>query len=777
MDTKTLYDLEFGYLLNLISSYASSSSGKAAIQGLKPLSSLSAIEERFHYLREIKACLWDRSLPLPHIPDILPFLKKAQIDGQILEPLEIFLIGQFLEVAQKVRRYWQEHQKEAPHTAQFIERIDPLLALKGQITRSVNAQAEILDTASPTLKVLRQKVQSLKSKIKSTLNQILDNPSYRSFWQEKLISVRNHRYVVAIKSEYQSFFKGIVHDFSRSKATCFVEPLEILPLNNELQMAIAEAEEEERRILKTLTSEIALKAESLLLNYKILTQMDVLIALSQYTTEFDCAFPKFEKQVYFKAARHPLLYWREKKENPEKKVVPIDLYLTPPTRILIISGPNAGGKTVALKTLGLFVLMAQSGIPVPAEEAIIPFYKAVFTDIGDEQDLTDEMSTFSGHLRRLKEINERAAPNTLILIDEIGKGTDPAQGAALAMAFLDAFKEKGSQVVVTTHYDGLKSYGLKEKVALNAAVGIDMKNLKPTYRLIYDTLGTSFALEIAGKLGIKRQILERAQGYLKKLGGTGAEIMHEVLKIKENLQKRRNFILKLLQQLLQLNRKQKALLKEIEDKREEIYLKERQRLEALMQDIEKAIRHRQRQGGQRREQTIYHLKEKKRLLKEVKRQLAVGLTKEELVLKPGMWVRLSSKFGHKTAQVKAVSPESVEVLIGNLRWQVPRSGIEEVIGKAPSLPQGVRLNTVSTPTSEINLLGKQVDEALMEVEKAIDTAVLCGLKQMRVIHGLGTGRLRAAIQEYLKSHPQVAEFKEALPHEGGQGVTVIRIKE
>jgi DNA mismatch repair protein MutS2 len=229
----------------------------------------------------------------------------------------------------------------------------------------------------------------------------------------------------------------------------------------------------------------------------------------------------------------------------------------------------------------------------------------------------------------------------------------------------------------------------------------------------------------------------------------------------------------LLQQLLHLNRRQKALLKDIENKRAEIYLKEKQRLETLMQDIEKAIRHLQKQGGQ----NIHHLKEKKRLLKEVKKQLTVSLTKEELALKPGMWVRLSSKFGHKTAQVKAVLPESVEVIIGNLRWQVPKSGIEEVIGKAPGLPQGVRVNTVSTPTSEINLLGKQVDEAIMEVEKAIDTAVLCGLKQMRIIHGLGTGRLRAAIQEYLKSHPQVAEFKEALPHEGGQGVTVIRIKE
>jgi DNA mismatch repair protein MutS2 len=772
MDTKTLQDLEFDCLLNLISSYASSASGKAAIQALRPLSSLAAVKERFHYIREIKACLWDRSLPLPHVPDILSFLKKAQIGGQMLEPSEIFIIGQFLEVTQRVHRYWQEHQKEAPCTAQLIKKIDPLLELKRKITQSVNAQGEILDTASPTLKALRQKVQSLKTKIKTTLNQLLDNPSYRSFWQEKLISVRNHRYVVAIKSEYQPFFKGIVHDFSRSKATCFVEPLEILPLNNELQMAIAEAEEEERRILKALTSEITLKAESLLLNHKILTQLDVLIALAQYTTEFDCAFPKFEERIYFKAARHPLLYWKEKKEKPDKKVVPINLYLTPPTRILIISGPNAGGKTVALKTLGLFVLMAQSGIPVPAEEAIMPFYKAVLSDIGDEQNLSDEMSTFSAHLRRLKEMSERADHNTLILVDEIGKGTNPTQGAALAMAFLDTFKEKGSQIVVTTHYDGLKSYGLKEEVALNAAVSIDMKNLKPTYQLIYDTLGVSFALEIAGKLGIKRQILERAQVYLKKLGGAGAEIMHEVLKIKENLQKRKNFVLKLLQQLLHLNRKQKALLKEIENKREEIYLKERQRLEALMQDIEKAIRHLQRQGGD-----IHHLKEKKRLLKEVKRQLAVSLTKEELVLKPGMWVRLSSKFGRKTAQVKTVFPESVEVIIGNLRWQVPKSGIEEVIGKAPSLPQGVKVNTVSTPTSEINLLGKQVDEALMEVEKAIDTAVLCGLKQMRIIHGLGTGRLRAAIQEYLKSHPQVAEFKEALPHEGGQGVTVIRIKE
>ncbi len=772
MDAKTLQDLEFNVFLDFLSTYASSLSGKRAVKVLMPLFNSKEIEKKYKYIKEIKAWLWDPKFPLPQVPDLSFIFKQRPPEG-ILNPTDIFLVGQFLTLGARIKKYWEERQREAPSIWDMLQDLDPLIPLRQTISRSVNAKGEVLDSASPQLKGLRENVQNLKAKIRETLNQLLESPSYKSFWQEKLIFLRQNRYVVALKSEYQPFLKGIVHDYSRSKATCFIEPLEILPLNNELQVAIKEAEEEEKRILKSLTQAIQHHAEVFERNQKILTALDVFIAIGKFARDYDCSFPIFDKNLFFKEVRHPILYWQEKRHHT-KRVVPINLHLERDKRVVIISGPNAGGKTVALKTLGLCVLMAQSGIPIPAAEAVMPVFQAVFSDIGDDQNLIYEMSTFSAHLKRLNEIEAQAREGALVLIDEMGKGTNPTEGVALSMAFLDALRQKGAQVVVTTHFDGLKVYGLKEKGVLNVAVGFDTRDFKPTYQLHYGSFGTSFAIEIARKMGLRPYLLEKAHFYLQKIGGKAVEVISEIMQLKEELRQKRQFVVKLLQKIILLHKRQKKLVGEIEAQKAEIYHQYKARLDALLENIERNIRglSKKKQGPLK---TIEGLQRQKQILKEVKANLAAKVTPEPSLV-PGCWVKLSAQLGHKIAQVKKITPEAVEVTVGSLRFQIPFASIEKVVDSPPHLPQGVNVKTQSAPTSEVYLLGKRVDEALPEIEKAIDTALLCGLKQIRIVHGLGTGRLRAAIWDHLKTLPQVAEFTEASQYEGGQGVTIVKIR-
>ncbi|HDD43619.1 MAG TPA: hypothetical protein ENG63_01980 [Candidatus Desulfofervidus auxilii] len=757
MDLKTLQDLEFNHFLELITNYAVSNPGKNEILTLRPINSLSLLKERFQIVKEIKSRLWDKNFPFPKISNISSLLAKVKIKDFFLSPEEIYVIGEHLDIAAKIYHYWEEHQKECPTVFKFIHSIQTIPSLQKKIKQSVNAQGEILDTASLEIKKIRLKIKQLKAKIKAELDSILHTPAYRAYWQEKIISIRQGRYVVSVKSEFQPFLKGIIHDYSRSRATCFIEPFEILPFNNQLQMLIKEEEEEKKKILIDLTKTIANEINTLLNNQKILAKLDALTAIAQYAIEFDGTFPKFSDQIYFKKAYHPLLLWQEKKEN-QKKVVSIDLKISPPTKLLIISGPNAGGKTVALKTLGLFILMLQAGIPVPAEEAYFPIFEHVFSDIGDEQMLVSGMSTFSAHLKRLQNILEKIKGRTLILIDEIGKGTHPSEGIALGMSFLDEFKAKGAITVVTTHHDILKVYGLKDKEALNVAVGIDTKSLTPTYQLIYNTVGMSCALEIAEKLGVERQILEKAKNYLGK--SEKNYFLSELIKLKNELETRKNLIFKLFSSILFLKERWENIIRQIEEKG----------IDKLLSKIEQTIK-----SVQQKKEDLEILKMQRQALKELK-NISISSFKEPLKIKPGDWVKLSNRFGQKIAQVKWVGEDKVEVIIGNWRCQIPKNEIKEIVKKAQVLHKAVNVHTLSAPVSEIYLLGKKVDEALTEIEKAIDIAVLYGLKQMRIIHGLGSGRLRTAIQNYLKVHPQVAGFRDGHAHEGGQGVTIVDIR-
>ncbi|CAD7781614.1 MAG: Endonuclease MutS2 [Candidatus Methanoperedenaceae archaeon GB50] len=775
MDPKTLQDLGFFQILECISTYTHSAPGRAVIGSLRPIVDMDILKQRLECVREIKGLLWDKNLPRPSIPDISFILPKTKVENDFLSPAEILLVAEHLSMVNKIYSYWQQKEKECPKINTLISQLHLLPEVLHQIKKTIDVQGEIIDTASITLKKIRKSIQRLKTKIKNLLHELLNTAQYSSYWQEKIISVHNNRYLVSVKSKYQSFIKAIVHDYSRSKATCFVEPLEILPLNNQLQLLIEEEQEEKKRILLELTHIIGHHCESLLQNQKLIALLDTYMAIAQYALEFDGAFPRFTDKIYFKKAYHPILLWKERKER-QGRAVPVDLKLSPPAKVLIISGPNAGGKTMALKTMGILVLMLQTGIPVPTEEASLPIFNKIFSDIGDDKALEYQMSTFSAHLKRLQEILNAIQDHTLILIDEIGRGTNPSEGSALAMSFLDTFKAKKAWTIVTTHYEGLKAYALQKKDALNVAVGIESKTLRPTYQLLYNTMGMSCALKIAERMGIEKEILEKAQGYLREWDGNIHFSLQEILKSKEELMTRKEYLLKLLSGLVALKEKEKRLLKEIEEKKWEIYLKKEKNINSLLQEVEQTVKVIRRQKRDKEEDIKLLEAQRQRLIQVKKSFLTFPPSRTELEPKPNDWVKLSYRFNHKIAQVKRVEGEMVEAIVGTLRCQVPKYEIEEIIGKAPLLSQGINIHAHTKPKTELNLLGKRVDEALWEVEKAIDKAALYGLKQMRIVHGLGSGQLRAAIRKYLETHPQVAVFKDALPKEGGQGVTIVEIE-
>jgi len=775
MDPKTLQDLGFFQILKYISTYAHSAPGKAMINTLKPLTDKDIIKQRLECVREIKDLLWDKNLPYPTIPDISFILPKTRVENDFLSPAEILLVTEHLSAVNKIYSYWQQKEKDCPKIHALISQLHLLPEVLYRLKKTINVQGEIVDTASVTLNEIRKSIQRLKTKIKTFLNDLLNTPQYSSYWQGKIISLYNNRYLVSVKSEYQSFIKAIVHDYSRTKATCFVEPLEILPLNNQLQLLMEEEQEEKKRILLELTHTIGHHCESLLQNQRLIALLDTYMAIAQYSLEFDCAFPKFSDKVFLKKAYHPVLLWKEKKER-QGRAVPIDLKFSPPIKVLVISGPNAGGKTMALKTMGVLVLMSQTGMPVPTEEAFLPVFNQIFSDMGDDKALEYQMSTFSAHLNRLQEILNAIKGNTLILIDEIGRGTNPTEGSALAMSFLDTFKTKKAWTVVTTHYEGLKAYALQRQDVLNAAVGINSETLRPTYQLLYNTMGMSCALEIAERMGIEKEILEKAQGYLREWNGNVSSSLQEILKCKEELITRKEYLLKLLSNLVALKEKQERLLKEIEEKKWEVYLKKEKNINFLLQEVEQTVKVIRRQKREKETDVRLLEAQKERLIQVKKDFLTSTPSRTELELKQNDWVRLSFRFNHKIVQIKRVEGEMVEVMAGNVRCHVPKCEIEEIIGKAPLLSQGINVHAHTKPKTEINLLGKRVDEALLEVEKAIDKAALYGLKQMRIVHGLGTGQLRTAIHKYLETHPQVAVFKDAVPKEGGQGVTIVEIQ-
>ncbi len=508
MNERTLRVLEFDKIIGRLMTYASSSLGKEAIEEVRPIQDTDEVQRALKETSEARTICQTEEFPLRGLVDVRSAVKRASI-GSTLQPDELLNIAQVCTCSRRVHRFFQDKAEEYVLLAEHRAGLTPLRHLEDVIGQAISEYGEVKDSASSKLRQLRQEIRNGQAKVKQRLDSLVRSTTTQKYLQEPIVTVRNDRYVVPVKQEYRGQVPGIIHDQSASGATLFIEPMSVVEANNELRRVLLEEEREVERILQELTSNVAAEVEPLQENLRILTHFDLVLARGKFSYELRAVEPTLNNRgyIHLTSARHPLL--------PREEVVPTTVYLGGEFNVLLITGPNTGGKTVTLKTVGLLCLMAQAGLHIPADDGSeLAVFTQVFADIGDEQSIEQSLSTFSSHMKNIVSIAEQADSSSLVLLDELGAGTDPAEGAALAMSIIDYLHNSGCRVVATTHYSELKSYAYQRSGVQNASVEFDVDTLRPTYRLLMGLPGKSNAFEIAGRLGLSSFIIQHARGYL-----------------------------------------------------------------------------------------------------------------------------------------------------------------------------------------------------------------------------------------------------------------------
>jgi DNA mismatch repair protein MutS2 len=628
------------------------------------------------------------------------------------------------------------------------EEIPELRDLYAELCSAIGPRGEILDSASPELRHIRQQVSHSRSRIRSALEALWEQENFRKIFQEQIITLRNDRYVVAVKAEHKNTFPGIIHDQSQSRATYFIEPFSTVEENNELSLLLKDEKEEERRILLALTNRVRELGAPIGQAVEVLGRLDLIFAKAKWARGLRGTIPLLNEEGHWhlRDARHPLL-------NPQS-AVPIDLRLENGQTTLIITGANTGGKTVALKTLGLLTLLAQCGVPIPAAEGSeVAVIQKIFVDIGDEQSLQENLSTFSAWVLTLSRIIKEADSHSLALLDEVGGGTDPAEGAALTMALIDGLRARGARTVVTTHLHLLKAYGAIHPDVVNVSVEFNPETLRPTYRLIYGRPGESYALLMAEKWGIPHELIERANAYL----GEGDRKVGELLQSLERTQQ------------------------ELEGKKEEAGQMKRQ-AELARQKAEELWQ----QARLEEERTLSRAREEAQALVRQAQEELRGLINDFKAKGRRDVHRLAQKIKEEGEKVEEWAGHSGEAArleweaTGNMVFQGPwgkalvRTTEKAKDTGAAQCPGQIHYE-IPSAARVLKVIGLRVEEALPRVDRAIDEAFLAGLKELEIIHGAGTGRLRQAIREHLRGHAFVKAFLPGGPGRGGDGVTVVEI--
>jgi DNA mismatch repair protein MutS2 len=785
MAEQSLSALEFPGLIRVVQHYAVSPLGRGFLEGLTPVADLDQLRIKFHQIREWQE-LENRegAAPLTDFPHLAPWLAKATVRGSLLPPEAFTEILQVLRLSGHLRHYLGLAPDLAPHLSRLAAGLKDLSRLKSAIQQCISPNNFILDQASPALAQVRQELTDTRQQVNRMIKQTFFRPEYQEALQNPIISQRHGRYVIPLKADHRGAIPGIIHDQSQTKATLFLEPLAIVEHNNALNLLHNREKREEEAVLRRLTDLMRDCLSEIRETLATLAEADAIQARVLFARDFGCREPIWQSRggVDFRLARHPLLVQRQRETPGAPKVVPIDLSLTAARRWLIISGANAGGKTVALKTLGLLALMAQSGIPIPVAEGseFCPFAE-VFADIGDPQDLQQDLSTFSAHLQRALGMLDSLPERALILMDELGTATDPTEGGALALALLQAFYQRGAYGAATTHLPLLKGFARRTTGFENVAVVFNEETRRPTYRLAYGVVGASNALKIARELGLSPEILAQAERYLDQDELRAYRLLSEVEAAQQELARREA-------ELAARARETESQGRELEEARRHLEL-ERRRLE---NEVKQAA--------------LAAIQEAERQFKEIVKRLQGG---------GESWGRLRQEFSRRQADLlKELSPAPTstpppspeygpgqkvflpalgltgEVLArdgrdGRLEVQVRqvklRVAAQEVTpagaegrgkgGRAAASP------LVCLPPRELvqslNVIGLRVDEALPLVDRLIDQAVLHGSERVDIIHGLGTGRLKKAVWEHLQRHGSVKE----LHADDNPGVTVVELRE
>lgn len=785
MNKRVLRILEFEKIREALMKRAASSLGKEKAESLLPSFDFDEVvrwqEETDEAAKVIRL---KGQVPLGGIFDVRPSLKRAQIGGD-LSAAELLDIASTIYGGRQIKNFIEamiEDGVELPILLSFIEQIIPLTELERKIKNCIDDHGHVMDGASDKLRSIRSTLRSAESRIREKLENMTRSSSAQTMLSDAIITIRNDRFVIPVKQEYRNAYGGIVHDQSASGATLFIEPQAVVLLNNQLQEARAKEKQEVERILRELTQFVAEDAESMLHNVKILAEIDFMFAKASYGQQMKASMPKMNKEgrIRLFKARHPLI--------DIKQVVPNDIILGEEYSAIVITGPNTGGKTVTLKTLGLLTLMAQSGLQIPAlDGSEMTVFSSVFADIGDEQSIEQSLSTFSSHMTNIVEILKRVDSNSLVLFDELGAGTDPQEGAALAIAILDDAYNRGAKVVATTHYPELKAYGYNRSGVINASVEFDVETLSPTYRLLLGVPGRSNAFEISSRLGLSEHVIENAKGFvsqetnkvenmiasLEESRKKAEEEWNEAEDIRKDAEKLHHELQK---QIIAFYEERDKLLEKAEEQAKDAVEKAKSEAEAIIRDLRKmkyntaaAIKEHELIDARKK------LEEAAPTLQKHKKSMPKQSMKQKLL--PGDEVKVIS-FDQKGHIVEKVGDEEYQVQIGILKMKVKEKDLEYISRPTPvaTKPLATIRGAEHHVKPELDLRGERFEDAILKVEKYIDDALLAGYPSVSIIHGKGTGALRKGVHDYLKNHRHVKAYRLGGMAEGGSGMTYVELK-
>lgn len=791
MDGRAIRVLELDKIFDKLRERTVSTLGQEHVDSLRPVADFYEVEARQKETSDAAAYLWRKgSVPFGGIHDIRSSLKRVEL-GSVLGIGELMRTGDVLRCGRIIRQFLTNdipNEWEGNIVLELGRQISVFRHVEDAISNAIISEEEISDHASPELYSIRRSIRNKQDEIKDKLSSIIRSAEYRKLMQDAVVTLRGDRYVIPVKQEHRSQVPGLVHDISSSGATVFIEPLSVVEANNEIKALLIKEQREIERILAQLSSMVAEIRNELSVNLEILARLDFIFAKAKLAMDMDAISPRLvsEKVIKIKKGRHPLL--------DRIKVVPIDLELGTDYTTLVVTGPNTGGKTVTLKTAGLFVLMLQSGLHIPCETGTeFGIFGNVYADIGDEQSIEQSLSTFSSHMKNIVSILKNADEDSLVLLDELGAGTDPTEGAALAISILERLTARGIRTMATTHYSELKIYAMTTKGVQNASCEFDVETLRPTYRLLIGIPGKSNAFAISQKLGLDSSLIDRAKEFLTKDNIKFEDVLSEIEKNRIKAEKDK--------ESAQVSKKEiEALKAEIEMEREKLE-KEKSKIISKAKEEARSIIIDARYQAEELLQQLKDLYEKgyKESLDKELNEARTGLRRldsleESMVesykvrefveppedLKPGESVIMLNLNQRAVVLDKPDKDGQVLVQAGIMKVNVHISQLKRVDEQKESLEKMTRARVAGVKThsvkTELDIRGLNVEEALVKVDKYIDDAVIAGLNEVTIIHGKGTGILRKAVQDFLKGHAHVKTFRLGKYGEGETGVTVVELQ-
>lgn len=792
MNKKSLKVLEYNKIVELLIEKAESQLGKDRAKSISPLTDMKEIENLQNETEEALSLLMKRgNPPLYGIHSISYELKRVDIGGA-LSPGSLLKVSDSLRVSRGLKNYIKETKEDKvsnhPTIEGLVENLRVFKNIEDEINNAIINENEISDNASSTLRNIRRQISSKNDAVKDKLNSIINSQSYKKYLQDSIVTMREGRYVVPVKQENRSNVPGLVHDMSSSGATLFIEPMVVVELNNQLKELEIKEREEIERILAELSNMVALESASIGNNEKILKELDFIFAKGKLALEMKATKPILNNKGYIniKKGRHPLLN--------TKNVVPIDVYLGKDFNSLIITGPNTGGKTVTLKTVGLFTLMSQSGLHIPADfNSEMAVFDQVFADIGDEQSIEQSLSTFSSHMTNIVDILNNDLNNSLILFDELGAGTDPTEGAALAMSILDNLLRLNVRTIATTHYSQLKVYALTTDKVRNASVEFDVETLSPTYKLLIGIPGKSNAFEISKRLGLQNYIIDYARDLISKENVEFEDVLQAMEKDRKVIEEDKIEAERLRKEIEKLKADLSFEKDKTKDMRDKIIQKAKEDARALLKDAKDEadliVGELRTISSEVEKDRNKRIQEAQDMLKTKLSSLEKDLTKDVLNVKAKKPPK-NLKIG-ETVEVLSLNQKgsvlslpddngNVSVQIGIMKVNVHISTLrraESVENDKSEIKTKTIIGSKSkTIKNEIDLRGKNIEEAIVDIDKYLDDSYIASLKEVYIIHGKGTGALREGIKSYLRGHKHVRTFRPGKYGEGGDGVTVVEIK-